>query len=370
VIRNAYACWLLAGSLAACGVAPDDEQRVLQDATQHAILPLHAAFVQASGALHETSVDFCAVPDEAAYRETQAAWQKAMVAWQQLQVVRFGPVNVDNQAWRIQFWPDRNNLVGQKIESLLASDTALSAEQLEADSVVIQGLTAAEYLLFDAGHGALANYQSGTEGAHRRCTLLRLIAGHTAGVANGLAGAWSPTGGDHAAVFTAPGPDNPDYADKASALSVLLDSVLAAVEIAKNDKLADPLGLSNSAGIPQPYAAEAWRSRYSLPLVIATVAGARQLYFAGEPGDASFGIDDLLRTKDAGALADDIASQFARVQASTPTDLVLFDAVNDPEQAEQLLAYHAALTVLAQLIKNEVPPVLGVTLGFNDKDGD
>ena len=369
-MRNALACLLLAGTLAACGVAQDNEQQVLQDTTEHVILPLHASFVAATASLQETTARFCASPGQSGYEETRDAWRHAMHAWQQLQVVRFGPVNIDNQAWRVQFWPDRNNLVGQKIESLLASDTALSAAQLEADSVVIQGLTAAEYLLFDQEHGALASYLSNAEVAPRRCNLLRLVAEHTADVADGLANAWLPAAGNYAAVFTTPALDNPDFADNASALSVLLDSVLAAVETAKNDKLADPLGLSNSAGIAQPYAAEAWRSRYSLPLLVATVDGARQLYFAGEPGNTAFGIDDLLRANDADELADEIAAQFALVRERTPQGLVLFDAVNDPVQAEQLLAYHTALTRLAQLIKNEVPPVLGVTLGFNDKDGD
>jgi predicted lipoprotein len=150
----------------------------------------------------------------------------------------------------------------------------------------------------------------------------------------------------------------------------LLDSVLAGIEIAKNDKLADALGLTNDLGIPQPFAVEAWRSRYSLPLIAATVDGARQLYFAGTPGEASFGIDDLLRAKGADELAGNIERQFERVVTATPTDLVLFDAVSEAAHSDELAHYYEAMTVLAQLLKNDVPPVLGVTLGFNEKDGD
>ena len=41
-----------------------------------------------------------------------------------------------------------------------------------------------------------------------------------------------------------------------------------------------------------------------------------------------------------------------------------------PEHVAGLTAYHEAMTVLVQALKNDVPPVLGITLGFNDKDGD
>jgi predicted lipoprotein len=49
---------------------------------------------------------------------------------------------------------------------------------------------------------------------------------------------------------------------------------------------------------------------------------------------------------------------------------VLFDAVGEPAHRDELARYYESMTVLAQLLKNDVPPVLGVTLGFNKKDGD
>ncbi|ANO52566.1 imelysin family protein [Woeseia oceani] len=360
---------LIASLLAACSAPVPEEVRLLQTVTQQAILPLHSDFATAARDLRDDVQAFCAAPDANAYEQAQNAWRTAMYDWQRLQVVSFGPVTIDNQAWRVQFWPDRNNLVRQKIESLLANGEALTAARLEADSVVIQGLSAAEYLLFDEQGGALPVYLAVDPAAARRCDLLQLISDHTLGVATRLTDGWAEEGADYAAVFTAPGADNPEFAEPADALATLFDSILAALEVAKNDKLAEASGFRNELGIAQPYAVEAWRSRYSLPLIAATIDGARLLYNGGQESTA-FGIGDLLRTKGATELADTVEQQFAAVQAATPDGLVLFDAVNLPEHTAELTDYYAALTSLVQTLKNEVPPVLGITLGFNDKDGD
>ncbi|MEQ8205390.1 MAG: imelysin family protein [Woeseia sp.] len=369
MMRTTSIAVLMAGLLAACSAPVTDDVRVLQTVTQQTILPMHADFVSAARELKDDTAAFCAAPDDNSFNTAQNAWRTAMQDWQRLQVVSFGPVTVDNQAWRVQFWPDRNNLIRQKIESLLASNEALTAAKLEADSVVIQGLSAAEYLLFDEQGGALPNYLKKSPEAVRRCELLQLISAHTLAVATRLSAGWAKEGGDYSAVFTVPGTDNPDFADSTDALAALFDSILAALEVAKNDKLADAMGLRNELGIAQPYAVEAWRSRYSLPLIAASINGARQLYSAGPEPDA-FGIDDLLRAKGAVALADTIEQQFAAVQAATPVDLVLFDAVNLTEHTDELTEYYDAMTSLVQTLKNEVPSVLGITLGFNDKDGD
>jgi len=372
-MRNARPSLLLVALLAlpaACG-RPAAERAMLEDVGAFAILPAQRNFAAATDDLRAAVDAFCAQPGDASRDRARDAWRGAMEAWARAGAVKFGPVAVRNQAWKIQFWPDRNNLVGSKLEALLAGDAEMTPETLEGASVVVQGLSAAEFLLFDDTGGTLARYLPEDPGAARRCALLHTIAVHTQDVAQHLAAAWEPAGGNYLETLAQPGADNADFATTSDAVAAMLDSVLATLEITKNDRLAGPLGMNNRAGFPQPYAAEAWRSRHSLEFIAAAIAGARELWYAGAGTAAPhFGVDDLLRAKRASVLAYSIDTGFESVAAALPEDLVLFDAVDDPEEAARLEALHAELTVLVRAIKNDVPPVLDVTLGFNSRDGD
>jgi len=283
--------------LAACG-RPAAERALLEDVGAFAILPAQRDFATAAENF-STAVDaFCTEPGEDARTRARDDWRAAMEAWSRAGAVKFGPVAVDNQAWKIQFWPDRNNLVGSKLEALLAGDAPMTPATLEGASVVVQGLSAAEFLLFDDEGGALARYLPADPGAARRCALLQAVAVHTLEVAQHLAAAWEPSGGNYLETLANPGQSNPDFATANDAVAAVLDSVLATLEITKNERLAGPLGMNNRAGFPQPYAAEAWRSRDSLALIAAAFEGARELWYAGfETPEAHFGVDDLLRAK-------------------------------------------------------------------------
>jgi hypothetical protein len=358
-------------AIGGCGLGTSPAQHYLEDVTRHAILPLHRQFVGGTEAFAARAETFCADPTPAAYDDARAAWLRAMADWKRLETVRFGPVTNDNQNWKIQFWPDKSNLVGNQIGDLLDGDEALTPERLERASVVVQGLSAAEFLLFDEEGGTFARYVAARSGdAARRCRLLERIATHTVGVAVRLEHAWSPEGGDFAARLTAPGPGNADFADENAALAAVVDGILATLEVTKDNRIAEPLGLRNRAGFPQPYATEAWRSRRSLELIAAAVGGARLLYYGGDDAATRYGVGDLLRDSDAGAIADTIDRAFDAVAEAMPGNLVLFDAVNDERAAVEFEKLHAALAALTDAIETEVPAALGITLGFNRNDGD
>lgn len=367
--RAAAFAVLLVGT--ACSFGPSPRVQYLEDAAAHAILPLYRRLAASTGELRARVDAFCGGPARVPYEEARDAWRQAMADWKRVEVVRFGPVTVDNQGWKLQFWPDRNNLVGNKIAELLDSGDALTPERLEQASVVVQGLSAAEFLLFDDDGGTFGRYEAARhDDAARRCRLLERIAAHTEGVAAGLERVWLPAAGNYAEQLTTPGPDNAEFADENAAVGAVVDGILATLEVTKDDRLAEPLGLDNDLGIPKPYSVEAWRSGHSLPLIAAALDGARRLYYAGDDPDAGFGVDDLLREADADALADTIDAQFDAVAEAMPEGLVLFDAVGEEAAAAELKALHETLTALTQSVRNDVPPVLGITLGFNRNDGD
>ena len=59
---------------------------------------------------------------DATLKRYRAQWKNTMQAWQRIQWVNFGPITENSREWQIQFWPDRNNIVGQKIKFLLEQD--------------------------------------------------------------------------------------------------------------------------------------------------------------------------------------------------------------------------------------------------------
>lgn len=349
--------------LSAC--SPPPELKLLRDTTHLGIVPAYRSFAQHSAQLDTRSRTFCAASEnkEAQFLALREAWRRAASSWAALQSLQFGPVLVDNQAWKIQFWPDRKNLVARKVEALLKEESDLDLARVAEASVVVQGLSALEYLLFDEGAGQLHDTQ-GDEGL-RRCQLLQATSAHLQGVASGLLKAWQPEGDDYTSRFTKPGPENRDYPDSQIAIGKLLDSLVYGVELVKRDKLERPLGLAG--GSPQVYLLEWWRSRHSRQAIIATLNGLAQLYSGG----GGFGLDDYLAESGNAELASQIEQQFSKTLAlAQDIDGALFKVADEPATRQQAAALHEALVQLETLCKRQLPQALGISLGFNSSDGD
>ena len=105
-------------------------------------------------------------------------------------VLAFGPLAEGNRAWQIQFWPDKKNLVARQVEALLNSKPGLTAADLDNASVVVQGLTAYEYLLFDP-----ALDLNNSEQKARYCPLLVAIGEHQQSLAADILASWQSKDG-------------------------------------------------------------------------------------------------------------------------------------------------------------------------------
>lgn len=343
--------------LVAC--SPPPEQQLLEKTADTVILPLYQQYFSASVKLNKDAGAFCQSPgDKDLYQTLRKDWLESMMAWQGAQQIIFGPVQDDNQAWKIQFWPDKHNLIKKKIQVLLDSSDALTADRVAQASVVVQGLTALEYLLFDADAGQLQQYQR-----PRQCQLLMAVSANSERVAGFLYDQWRPEGGDYRAVFTTPGPDNDTFQDASAAISALVDALVSNLERAGNERLGGPLGYRNTKLRPQPYLSEAWRSQTSLKLLQANIAASSALY---QP------ISGYLQSSPAHhALDQQIHQQFTLVlQHLQQFQQPLFIAVTEPEHQAPLAALYGDVSELVKLVKNELPPAVGVNLGFNSNDGD
>ena len=361
-----YALQLLSAALLltlfAC--SPPPENRVLTETSVGVIVPAYGDFVRQSTRLSQASASFCQAAEQTSAMETvRQQWRQTANAWAAIQSLQFGPLLQDNQSWKIQFWPDKKNLIARKVEALLAGDSALNAERIDKASVVVQGLSAIEYLLFDSSAGSIDAY-SGPAGA-RRCELVQASTEHLQGVADYLHRAWRPDGGDYSGRFSKPGPDNASFPDAGVALANLAESLVYGAELVRRDKLERPAGLSD--GKAQPYQLEWWRSGHSSAAIAAQLRALKTLYRGGE----GFGLDDLLRAKAQNELAETIDQQFElSIAAADALPGKLFDAISAGQDAAALAALDSASRDLISLLKRDLPAALGIKLGFNAKDGD
>lgn len=352
---------LLTTLISACGKSP--EQAALDDTGALAILPLHERFLGESLNLSQQAQQFCAQQqrdgkDLAAMR---GKWIAAMNAWEGIQNIQFGPITENNQAWKVQFWPDRKNLIARKTEQFVRRDDAITLPALQDASVVIQGLSAMEYLLYDKPSESLV---SGVPGHY--CEHLSAAAMNLHQVGETLYQGWHPNGQNYLAHWAQPGENNLDFPDTKASIAAVIETLVYGLERVKRDKLERPLGLADG-GQANPYLLEWWRSRQSREAILINLHSLQLVYSAGD----GKGLANLLAKRGAAELAEKISADFDRaISATAAIEGNFFEDHAEPAAQQSIHELHQVLGGLLAALKREVPAALEITLGFNANDGD
>lgn len=302
---------------------------------QYAQLSVAAERMEASASL------FCQAPDAVLKERLMSDWLSAYQAWQAVRFVQFGPIEQNSRGWQLQFWPDRKNLVGRKVNAWLKADTSPDAEDIAKDSVAIQGFPAIEYLLYDDA----MDEQSLREPAG--CDLLQAISTHLADTSNALHRDWQAFG-EH-------------YRDTPSYTEATLHSAIQSLEILEQKRLGEPMGLQGSPA--NGYLAEAWRSGNSIRLIEGTLEGLRMGFLPG--------LSAMLRAADAKPLSDQFRDQLDKTinrVNELPSDLV--SSLDDEQALRGLQSLYLNVGQLNYLLGTEISATLGLVRGFNSSDGD
>ncbi|WP_175652172.1 imelysin family protein [Pseudomonas sp. Marseille-P9899] len=344
---------LAALALGAC--SPQDPQAVTSAAiAKQVIMPTYSRWVEADRQLAVSALAYC--EGKASLDTARADFLHAQKAWAELQPLLIGPLAEGNRAWQVQFWPDKKNLVGRQVEQLVSGDKPVDAETVSKSSVVVRGLSAYEYILFDSKPDA-----ANPEQKARYCPLLVAIAAYQKTLAEDILKNWNSNDGMLAQLTKFP---NQRYADSHEAIADLLRAQVTALDTLKK-KLGTPMGRL-SKGIPQPLQAEAWRSQSSLKSIAASLAAAQTVWV----GVDNQGLRGLLG-KDQKALADKIDAAYAEsiklLDANTHT---LDELLQDEAGRQQLNAIYDSLNVVHRLHEGELAKALNIQLGFNANDGD
>ncbi len=349
-------------------IAPAAYQHVNESLVTHHVLPRYRRLAEAAEHFQETAGALCASRDAHALDRTRAGYHRTMDAWMAMQHLQFGPLEQELRVYRLYFWPQARGKVREAIAELLAArDPArLSPPHFSGESVAVQGLPAAEHLLF-AGTGTLTGE---SETAHARCEVLRAIAANISEIARGALREWRDAAGSglpsYAELMRRPGPDNHDFPASKDATLLFFSAFHHGLQFIADVRLGPVVGQSRDAA--RPGLAESRASGRATRNVELNLRALQALY-AGEGGP---GLGDLAGEFDEDAALDPLVRKAFGITLETvrSIDEPLDQAVSDPRLRPRTEKLLLQVRALGQIVRTRVAEALGLTVGFNALDGD
>jgi uncharacterized protein len=351
---------LLASGLAGCASegAPDTRRELLESWTDDLIVPLYADFEDRSTAL-QTSLDgLCSAPTPDGLADAQSAWSAAREPLKRAEVFAFGPYSRPEFRIgpKIDSWPARP----AEIEALLASETSVGPESIAELGIWQKGMPAIEYLIYtpDGSPASLAE--------PRRCEYLRSLGGELVSRAHEIHLAWAPEGQNFADQVSGAGRTSTAFRSLRDAFSEIVNRMGFTLENVRRDKLGGPLGEA-VGGRPDPDVAESRFSGRSIQDILDNLAGLEVLYF-GDPARNLPGVTRYVAERGQNFDERVTAAIAAARAALSALDVPLTQAVTS--QPERVRDASARLGELQTLFQVDLIGALGLSLSFNDNDGD
>jgi predicted lipoprotein len=286
----------------------------------------------------------------------QTALKNTRLAWQKVNPFQFGPSESVLLRSSLNTYPVDTAKVNENISS---GDYSFGT----IDSRDATGLPALGFLLHGAGDNdeILAMYTSDPEAENSITYLLDNISFIKEQI-DTATNDWQPAGGDYIGTFLS---DENAGTDVGSSLGMLINSyVLHYERYLRDGKIGIPAGV-RSAGVIRPSSTEAYYGGYSLELAVANLQQIERVFTGGE----GIGLDDNLAALGAEDLSDEILSQIEEAQSA-------LEQLNDPlsqqigEDNEPVLTAFEELQDIITLFKADMTSVLGITITYQDNDGD
>ena len=339
-------------------------QAMLENIGVHIILPLQQDFLNQTTQLQTTTEEFITNPSSDTLLTLQNSWRATSYRWEQIALFEVGrlPLVLHRQVENIPINADF-------IENLIAGSDPIDEAFVERFGTAMHGLPVIEYFIFDGTDDNTIILESFTNGenAQRRLDYLQATVNLLSRTANELWDYWSPEGQDYLSIFTS----SDDASDVQGSISMFANRMMGGLEDVIRMSLGWPLG--TVAGEIRPDIVEARLSQYSLEQ-IRSFFEILQVTFHGEGETGNqLGFDDYLNFLGAtindqplaSAISEQIDMIFTAIDAiDEPLHLAL---VNNPEAVQKI--FDEAQTLLV-LIKVDMAAQVGITITYNDSDGD
>ena len=321
------------------------------------VLPRYVRLAEAAEAFAQASRDLCATPRDGA-AHAQAGFRDVLAAWMGVEHLRFGPIEVLMRGHRFYFWPQARAKVAAAVRKVVAAgDQAADPSRIAKANVAVQGLLAAEVLLYGDEPQRAGSSAAG-------CALLTAAAANMRAMAADLVADWRDGSAPFVRTVTRPGPKNEYFYSHQEATRAFFKSLHDSLQLISDVKLKPVIG--DGLEKTRPRLAESRLSGRSLANVIDNLAALRELYKGGNGP----GLGDLVRTADAKLhrllrKAFPITLEMAR-SVGSPVEEAAADSALRPKVEKLALQVKA----LKQIVRDRLAPALGFPVGFNSLDGD
>ncbi|MDS9468828.1 imelysin family protein [Paracoccus sp. MBLB3053] len=304
------------------------------EAVRDVILPAYDDLAGTTGSLAAAAQQDCSA---AHLREP---FQRAWDAWARIDFLRLGPVETDGRALAISFWPDAKSSGRRAQQALIDADApAIDDPVAFADlSVALRGLSGLERLI----------YPSEIDGEEPvLCRLRRATATDLARIAADIRAEWDGYG----PLLEKPGsPGNSSFLTMDEARQALYTQLVTGLEHLADSRLGRPLGTFDK---PRPERAEAIAAGRSLRNVTLSLQGIQDLAVAMLP--------DTPETQAAFARA---------LKLAEGLDDPVLAGVAAPSGRLKVEILQQAVDTTQEAVETEIGGALGISVGFNAKDGD
>lgn len=332
-----------------------DWQPSVASVTNDIIRPSYAKLTNSFDSLLSASEKLCSSPTQDNFQATQSAWRQTMQAWMGVSWIHFGPISAGSSRFDIQLWPIRKGVTHKRVQALLAN-AELTSEQVDESGVSVRGLTGSEYLLFSGSGGQLSDYQDASK--KNRCMILQQS------IKNGLLSAQALLKAWQTKDVIAPYKQGVDMLDDTkvyeSSASIIWNALLSEVEFIQLRKLEGPI--NPHAKKAKPTLTESWRSLNSLANIQYGLETLKQIYSVG------FGETVAAENSD---LNNHVLSEFDQLISEVKGfKQPMFMLLKESAGRDRLIALDKRVHQFYMLLRNDVTPLTGFTLGFNANDGD
>ncbi len=335
------------------GTLTADQTAFLANTGENIILPAYQNLATSTANLKLAVETFNGDLTAENLQAIRVALKDARLVWQDCMMFDFGPASTNGLASYLNIYPVDELAIEQNIENDNFSLEAASASDQ-------RGFQAMSYLIYN---GTDEDLIVAFESSSSRRSYLEVLANLIADKANTTASEWQNT---YLETFkTAQG------TDVGSSLGQMVNAITQSMERKTRDaKLGIPVGL-RSLGIPNPDRIEGLYAGYSVELAVRNLQAYKNLYTGSESGEGLLDYLDAIdaKTIDNQNMSENILTQLNSciAQAQLIEEPLNVVVENNPDQVQNTIA---AIQNLLVLVKTEMVSALGISITYQDNDGD
>jgi len=321
------------------------------------VLPRFAGLAETSGRLADGLERVCS-GEKGAIKAAEKEYADTVLAWAGVEFLRFGPMSQVGVPERFDFAPDPRGVTQRQVARLVAKRdaSALDPAALAKKSAAVQGLSALEVLLFDAGHPITDD----DDAAKYRCGLARAMAQSTHTLAREVLTDWQGDGGWRQRMV-APKAGDERYKSAEEPAADFARALITGLQMIQDREIAPMI-----AAVPGPGKAPRLpfsRSGLSARYIGAGVASAQALY-------ETMGLARHVPAEKEW-MPRWISAAFERLARDGPSAVEGLGRVKDTaERTRELRMVRFHIEGIRKLVGREIAPLAGLRIGFNELDGD